>query len=141
MFEDERVVSLAPTEITFLPEASMVMVPALPEGKPLFPAAKKIAVPWRESTRREGIGETNHVVVEILIDTVARVVSVAAKWRSPRIGEDVGATIAQDRVLVGDRGAVQDIVRVTNVQKSDSCSESDAIVDSTVCGEEERLSQ
>jgi hypothetical protein len=59
MFEDESVVSLAPTAITFLAEASLVMVPSLPEGKPPFPAAKKMAVSCQqggeEGDQKEGL--------------------------------------------------------------------------------------
>jgi hypothetical protein len=131
MFDEESVDSLAPTAITFLADASIVMVPALPVGRPLFPAAKKMAVPCGES--KESLrGVTNHVVIEILIDTVAGVVAGAGKRCAPRIRENVSIASAQDRVLIRHGGAVKDIPRVCDVQKCDSGLEGDAIVNSGV---------
>jgi hypothetical protein len=49
ILEEDRVDSLAPTPITFLADASLVIVPTLPkplDGKPLLPLAKKIATPY-----------------------------------------------------------------------------------------------
>lgn len=46
MLDELKVVSLAPTATIFLAEASIVIVPAPLEGKPLFPAAKKITTSY-----------------------------------------------------------------------------------------------